>query len=139
MFPKASNDSLTIALLNTMSLRKHSENILSDVDLMENDILCLTGTQLYLNEDTSDITTKFQNNFSMHYNSSTDKHRSIAFGYSSNIFFCESSHFWSMLLVNVKKSTFLGKSVKVVLLYRPPNSPSLYLQNMKSSIDEKKQ
>ena len=29
---------------------------------MQNDILCLTETQLYLNEDTSDITTKFQNN-----------------------------------------------------------------------------
>ena len=62
-FPKASNDTLTIALLNTRSLRRHSENILNDVDLIQNDILCLTKTQLYLNEDTSDITTKFQNNF----------------------------------------------------------------------------
>ena len=61
-FPKASNDTLTIALLNTRSLRRHSENILNDVDLIQNDILCLTKTQLYLNEDTSDITTKFQNN-----------------------------------------------------------------------------
>ena len=63
---------------------------MSDVDLMQNDILCLTETQLYLNEDTSDITTKFQNNFSMYYNCSTDKHRDIAFGYLSNIFLCES-------------------------------------------------
>ena len=121
-FPKASNDTLTIALL-------------SDVDLMQNGILCLTETQLYLNEDISDITTKFQNNFSMYYNSSTDKHRSSAFGYSSNIFLCESSNFRSMSLVNVKKSTFLDKPVKVALLYRPPNSPSLFLQNMKSWID----
>ena len=136
-FPKASNDTLTIALLNRRSLRRHSEDILSDVDLMQNDILCLTETQLYLNEDTTDITTKFHNNFLMYYNSSTDKHRSIAFGYSSNIFPCESSNFCSMSLVNVKKSTFLDKPVKVALLYRPPNSPSLFLQNMKSWIDEK--
>ena len=43
-----------------------------------------------------------------------------------------------MSLVNVKKSTFLDKPVKVALLYRPPNSSSLFLRNMKSWIDEKK-
>ena len=73
----------------------------------------------------------------MYYNSSTDKHKSIAFGYSSNISLHESSNFCSMSLVNVKKSTFLDKPVKVALLYRPPNSPSLFLQNMKSWIDDK--
>ena len=52
-------------------------------------------------------------------------------------FLCESSNFCSMSLVNVKKSTFLDKPVKVALLYRPSNSPSLFLQNMKSWIDEK--
>ena len=136
-FPKASNDTLTIALLNPRCLRRHAEDILSDLELMKNDILCLAEIQLYLNEDKSDITTKFQNNFSMYYNSSTDKHKRIAFGYSSNISRCESSNFCSMSLVNVKKSTFLDKPVKVALLYRSPNSPALFLQNMKSWIDEK--
>ena len=136
-FPKATNDTLTIALVNTRSLRRHSEDTLSDIDLMQNDILRLTETKFYLNEDISDITTKFQKNFSMYYNSSTDKHRIIAFGYSSNIFLCESSKFCSMSLVNVKKSTFLDKPIKVARLYRPPNSPSLFLQNMKSWCDEK--
>ena len=42
-----------------------------------------------------------------------------------------------MSLVNVKKSSFLDKPVKVALLYRPSNSPSLFLRNMKSWIDEK--
>ena len=59
-FPKASNDTLTTALLIRRSLRRHSEDIISDADLMQNDILCLTETQLYLNEDTSDITTNFK-------------------------------------------------------------------------------
>ena len=136
-FPKASNDTLTIALLNARCLRRHAEDILSDLELMKNDILCLAEIQLYLNEDKSDKTTKFQNNFSMYYNSSTDKHKRIAFGYSGNISRCESSNFCSMSLVNVKKSTFLDKPVKVALLYRSPNSPALFLQNMKSWIDEK--
>ena len=59
-FPKATNDRLTIALVNTRSLRRHSEDTLSDIDLMQNDILRLTETKFYLNEDISDITTKFQ-------------------------------------------------------------------------------
>ena len=133
------NDTLAIALLNMRSLRRHFQDILSDVDLMQDDVLSLTETQLYLKGDTSDITTKFQNNFSMYYNSSTDKHKTIAFGYSSNIFLCEKSNFCSMSLVNVKKSTFLDKPVKVALLYRSPKSPPLFLRNMKSWIDEKKQ
>ena len=51
---------------------------------------------------------------------------------------CESSNFRSMSLANVKKSSFLDKLVKIALLYRPLSSPSLFLQNMKSWIDEKK-
>ena len=76
-------------------------------------IFCLTETQLYLNEDTSDITTKF---------------RSIAFGYSSNLFLSESSNFCSMSLVNVKKSTFLDKPVKIALLYRPPLTTIIFTE-----------
>ena len=80
---------------------------------------------------------RYNNKISKQLLGRTDKHRSIAFGYSSNIFLCESSKFCSMSLVNVKKSTFLDNSVKVALLYRPPKPPSLFLQNMKSWIDEK--
>ena len=53
---KGKQCTLTTALLNTRSLRRHSEDILSGADLIQNDILCLTETQFYLNEDTSDIT-----------------------------------------------------------------------------------
>ena len=35
-FPKANNDTLTTPLLNTRSLRRYSEDILSDVGLMQN-------------------------------------------------------------------------------------------------------
>ena len=42
LFPKASNDTITIELLNTRSLRRHSEDILSDADLMQNYALCFT-------------------------------------------------------------------------------------------------
>ena len=46
-FRKASNDTLTIALFNTRSLRRYSEDILSDVDLMQNGIpQCITTLAL---------------------------------------------------------------------------------------------
>ena len=45
-FPKASNDTLTIALLKTISPRRHSKDKLSDVYLMQNDILFNRNTAL---------------------------------------------------------------------------------------------
>ena len=59
LLPQVTSDSLTITLLNTRSLRKHSDDILNDIALVNNDVLCLTETQLHLNEDTSEITSKF--------------------------------------------------------------------------------
>lgn len=47
--------SLTISLLNTRSLKKHAVDILADVRLMENDILCLTETQLDITANTVGI------------------------------------------------------------------------------------
>ena len=50
LLPQATSDSLTITLLNTRSLRKHSGDILNDMALVNN-VLCLTETQLHLNDD----------------------------------------------------------------------------------------
>ena len=50
LLPQATSDSLTITLLNTRSLRKHSDDILNDMALVNN-VLCLTETQLHLNDD----------------------------------------------------------------------------------------
>ena len=90
LLPQITSDSLTITLLNTRSLRKHSDDILNDIALINNDVLCLTETQLYLNEDTSEVTSKFQNSFRMYFNNNRDKYRSTAFGYSSNMALCSS-------------------------------------------------
>ena len=91
LLPQVTSDSLTSTLLNTRSLRKHFDDILNDIALVNNDVLCLTETPLHLNEDTSEITSKFQNSFRMYFNNNRDKYRSIAFGYSSNMALCNSS------------------------------------------------
>ena len=46
LLPQITIDSLTITLLNIRSLRKHSDDILNDTVLVNNDIFCLTETQL---------------------------------------------------------------------------------------------
>ena len=126
LLPQVTSDSLTITLLNIRSLRKHSDDILNDIALVNNDVLCLTETQLHLNEDTSEITSKFQNSFRMYFNNNRDKYRSIAFGYSSNMALCSSADCGS-------------KSVLALKLYRSPNLlPNLFLENLTSWIDEEK-
>ena len=42
-----------ITLLNVRSLRKHYKDIMKDTHLLGNGVLCLTETQLQIDEDTS--------------------------------------------------------------------------------------
>ena len=42
---QVTSDTLIITLLNVRSLRKHSDDIFSDIGLVNSDILCLTETQ----------------------------------------------------------------------------------------------
>ena len=121
------SDALTLTLLNTRSLKKHLDDILSDVDLLNNDVLCFTETQLQLHENTSEITSKFQDNFRMYFNSNRDQHKSIAFGYSSSMLLHDSSDYGSMSILLFKKPSFLDQLVRVALLYRSPNSSSSLL------------
>ena len=50
-FMLPTSDTMTMALLNEVSLRKYYDDILSDIDLIYNDVLSLTETQLDLDED----------------------------------------------------------------------------------------
>ena len=54
---------LIITLLNTRSLKKHYKYIMKDQHLLDSDILCLTETQLQIDEDTSVIESRFQEHF----------------------------------------------------------------------------
>lgn len=43
---QATADKLTMSLINIWSLRKYSSDLLSDADLLNNDVLCLTDKTL---------------------------------------------------------------------------------------------
>ena len=103
LLPQVTSESLTVTLLNTRSLRKHSDDILNYMALVNNDVLCLTETQLHLNDDTSEITSKFQNNFRMYFNNNKDKYRSIAYGYLSDMILSNSSACGNKSVLALKK------------------------------------
>ena len=139
LLPQVTSDSLAIILINTRSLRNHSDDILNDMALVNNDDLCLTETQLHLNDDISEITSKFQKNFRMYYNNARDKYRSVAFRHSSNMILCNSSDCGSKLVLALKKPAFLRESVQIGILYCPLNLlPNLFLEYLTSCIDEEK-
>ena len=52
----ASNDVLTITLLNTRSFHKHAIDIYHDRVLLNTDVLCLTETQIFPHQNTNNIT-----------------------------------------------------------------------------------
>ena len=55
---------------------------MKDTDLLGNDVLCLTETQLQIDEDTLYIESSLQEHFKIHFNSNENKYRSTAFCYS---------------------------------------------------------
>ena len=91
------SNTLLITLLNKRSLRKHSDNILSDIGLLNSNILCLKETQLNLDEDASTTTLKFQGNFTMYFNCNRDK------AYSSIMLLCNSKDCDSMSVFTFKE------------------------------------
>ncbi|XP_057310034.1 uncharacterized protein LOC130648031 [Hydractinia symbiolongicarpus] len=72
-----SDNTLSITLLNTKSLPRHATDIDSDVALMNSDVLCLTKTQLYPNQDTQSIENTLSS-FNVHHNCNPDKFQSIS-------------------------------------------------------------
>ena len=77
-------ETLTVTLLNTRSLSEHAIDISCDLSLVNNDILCLTETQLQPEQHLSDIE-RLLNKFQIIYNTSTDKFQGLALCHLSNV------------------------------------------------------
>ena len=52
-----------MTLLNLRSLKKHADDMLIDMYLLNKDELCLSKTQVHLDVNRSEITLKFQKQF----------------------------------------------------------------------------
>ena len=61
-------NTLTVTLINTYSLGKHFDDILSDKQLLYNDIIGLTESQLKGRENTAGLKVKLGKHFRVHFN-----------------------------------------------------------------------
>ena len=68
---------ITISLLNTRSFKTHFKNILMEKHLLDSDILCLTETQLEINDDTYMMESALERQFKIHFNSNNLNHIDI--------------------------------------------------------------
>ena len=96
---------------------------MKDQQLLDSDILCLTETQLQIDDDTSVIKSRFQEHFKMHFNSNENKCRSIAFCYSNRVSVLDHEDHNAISIIAITTPQFHEYPNTIALVYRPPNSP----------------
>ena len=111
-----------ITLLNARSLRKHYKDIMKDTHLLSNDVLCLTETQLQIDEDTSYIESSLQENFKIHFNSNENRYRSIAFCYSDFVSLLTYEDDNGICTLTVTKPKFYEYPITAALVLSIPNT-----------------
>ena len=114
--------SITITLLNTRSLKLHVLDIAMDDRLLDNDILCLTETQCEAGSDTSIIESALQKKYTMHFNNSDNKFKSIAYGLSNDVEILAKEDFNGISIFNIRKQHFSNNPFSIALICKCPNT-----------------
>ena len=109
--------SLTITLLNTRSISRYAIDTSCDTSLIDNDVLCLTETQLLPDQQALE-TESILSNLSITYNTSPDKFQSLAFCHHSDVFILDHLKSQGISILKIRKSTFLNQPLSILLLYR---------------------
>ena len=91
--------------------------------LLDNDILCLTETQLEINNNTYMMESAFKRQFIIYFNSDLNKFKSIAYGYSREITILSNEDFNAIFKFTLKKQQFSNTPIPIALIYRSPKSP----------------
>ena len=114
----SSEDSVTLTLLNTRSLKKHAIDIKCDSHLMETDILCLTETHI-LPEQNVDGINAVLNPLTITYNNNQDKFLSTAVGTNNSVFVQTCERLNGFMLLTLSKPAFSqNQNISVCLVYR---------------------
>ena len=116
-----SNFTLNICLLNVRSLKRHAIDIPKDTFLYENDLLCLTETQISYEDSEEDLYTINQHisNYIPSHNIDNHKFNSITVCHSPLfIDIIEYDHSPCFSLVKFKKPEFTEKEFNILVLYK---------------------
>ena len=106
---------LSVALLNTRSLKKHAAYMPSDLRLMNNDILFLTETQLCSNSDANEIQT-FLDRSSISFNMNDYRFSSLAIRYQKSILLQCHQKDDDISVIKFCKPTYSNDCVSIAIL-----------------------
>ena len=97
-------NSLTVSLLNTRSLKKHAADISRARRLIENNILCLTESQITNDTDVAEIKEQLST-CEIYFNSCGARHKNSGIS-----------------VIDITKTSFSHNTMRIMLLHRFPSS-----------------
>ena len=121
-----------LTLLNVRSLKSHVIDLINDQDLLVNDLLCLTETQIELEDNTSNIEEGLRQFYNVSFNSNLNKYRRLALCTTRDITLTN-HQFDGFSLVTFIKQSFVDHPITIILLYRLPNSSETVFLDMLTS------
>ena len=126
-----SEEKIRISVLNCGSLRTKKDHIEADPVLMLSDVICLTETWLWQDEDTSQFDI---NSYDVHHNSH-GKGRGVTVYYKSAKF----GHIIDIQEEKIQVSKLSGVDMDIIVVYRAPNgNDGLLRDHLKNLIDNKR-
>ena len=90
--------------------------------LLDNDILCLVETQCETDSDISIIESVLRKKFTMLFDNSDNKFKSIAYGLSNDVKILVKENFNGVSISNIRKQRFSNNPFSIALIYRCPNT-----------------
>ena len=111
-------------LFNTRSLKKHAIDMASDENVLENDVIILTETQLHPHTEVSCIKTKLER-FNFNFNSSDFKFSSLAIGYKDSVQILDHEKHCGISLLTICVKSLSDRLLRIALIYRT-NTSSIY-------------
>lgn len=112
--------SLTILLLNVRSLKKHAIDIMHDSRIKYFDVLCLTETQLSVDEDIAHISNSLDC-FQTHFNCSNHIFSSLAICIGNSVNAFNHIKLTGFSIIDVYKASFSNEIITLLILYRRPS------------------
>ena len=112
---------LTVSLLNTRSLKGPAAYIRRARRLIENDILCLTESQITNDTDVAEIKEQLST-FEIYFNSCVVRRKNIAFCSGQNIVLSKHETFPGISFKIVIKTNFSHNTIRIMLRYCSPSS-----------------
>ena len=123
---------VTLCLLNIRSLRKHSSDVKCDVNLLKNDLIAFTETQLLPNDNDSDIIDNLSPFSLYRYDHNSDKYSSLAICIKKKFHVTNQEYYPTLNAVRFMFTFNNHRShvnISLLLIYRKNNSNILDLIN----------